>query len=154
MEQVGQTTPSPCWPVPLVAAQDAVRLWGCKRTLLACVQPFVHQGPQILLRRDGLSEFFSQPVHISGIAPTHVQHLAFGLVESHQVHVCSISNLFRSLWMTSLPSVVSVAPLSLVSPSDLLRVHSIPLSISLIKMMKFTNPKTNLWEHHSPQAST
>lgn len=94
-EQVGQTTPSPCWPAPLVAAQDAVRLWGCKRTLLACVQPFVHQGPQILLRRDALSEIFSQPVHISGIAPTHVQHLAFGLVESHQVHIRSLFTFVR-----------------------------------------------------------
>ena len=77
-EQVGQTTPSPCWPAPLVAAQDAVRLWGCKRTLLACVQPFVHQGPQVLLHRAALSKF-SQLVFIFGIAST----LALGLVKPH-----------------------------------------------------------------------
>uniref|UniRef100_A0A8C3LFS2 Conserved oligomeric Golgi complex subunit 3 n=1 Tax=Chrysolophus pictus TaxID=9089 RepID=A0A8C3LFS2_CHRPC len=45
--------------------------------------------------------------------------------------------------MTSLLSVVSTIPLSLVSSANLLRVHSVPLSVSLIKMLKSTDPKTD-----------
>ena len=39
-------------------------------------------------------------------------------------------SLPRSLWMVSLPSVVSTVPLSLLSSVNLLRVHSIPLCYS------------------------
>jgi len=45
----------------------------------------------------------------------------------------------------SLPSVVSTALLSLVSSANLLRVHSFPSSVSLIKMVKSTGPKTAPW---------
>jgi len=45
--------------------------------------------------------------------------------------------------MASLPSVVSTAPLSLVSCANLLRVHSMPSSMPLMKMLKSTGPKTN-----------
>jgi len=53
------------------------------------------------------------------------------------------SSLSRSLWMASLPSSVSTAPLSLVSSANLLRVHSIPLSVSPTKMLNNTGPSTN-----------
>jgi len=46
--------------------------------------------------------------------------------------------LFRSIWMASLPSVVSAPPLSLVSLANLLKMHSIPSSMSLIKVLKST----------------
>ena len=43
------------------------------------------------------------------------------------------------------PSVVSSAPLSLVPSENVLRVHSISLSMSLIKVLKSTGPKTDPW---------
>jgi len=44
--------------------------------------------------------------------------------------------------MTSHPSGMSAAPLSLVSSANLLRVHSISLSKSLMKMLNSTGPST------------
>jgi len=102
------------------AAQDTVGLPGCRSTLLAHVQLFVHQNLQVFLIRAALNEFFSQSVDISRIAPTQVEHLALGLVEPH----------------------LSTAPLSLLSSANLLKVHSIPLSWSLIQMLKSTSSKT------------
>lgn len=40
------------------------------------------------------------------------------------------------------PSVASIAPLSLVSSADLLRVHSNTVLRSLMKTIKGTSPKT------------
>ena len=62
------------------AAQDTVGLPSCKGTLLAHATFFIYQ---VLSSRAILKEFFSQSVHISGIAPAQVQHLALGLVEPH-----------------------------------------------------------------------
>jgi len=42
--------------------------------------------------------------------------------------------------MASRPSGVSVAPLSLVSSADLLRVHSILLSMSVMKILNSSGP--------------
>ena len=47
--------------------------------------------------------------------------------------------------MASLPSIVSTAPLSLLSSANVLRVHSILSPMSLIKMLKSTGPKTVPW---------
>ncbi len=47
--------------------------------------------------------------------------------------------------LNGIPSSVSTAPLSLVSSANLLRVYSIPSSMSLIKMLKSTSPKTDPW---------
>ena len=153
-EQVGQTTPSPCWPATLVAAQDAVCLWGYKRTLLAYVQTFVHQAPKSCSAEMLSVRSFPSLCTYLGLPQPMFNTLHLGLLNLIRFTYAHFSRLFGSLWMTSVPSVVSVAPLSLVSSSDLLRVHSIPLSISLIKMIKITSPKMNLWEHHSSQAST
>ena len=58
-----------------------------------------------------------------------------------------LSSLLRSLWMAFLPSSMSTAPLSLVSlanlPENLLRVHSIPLSMSPTRMLNSKVPNTN-----------
>ena len=59
----GQSPPCPL-PPSADAAQDAVGLLGCERTLLPHVQLFVHQNPHGLLRRAALREFFSQSAHI------------------------------------------------------------------------------------------
>ena len=44
-----------------------------------------------------------------------------------------------------LPYNVLTTPLSLVSSANLLRVHSMPLSMSLIRMLKSTGPRTDPW---------
>ncbi|KAK4818029.1 hypothetical protein QYF61_004153 [Mycteria americana] len=68
------------------AAQDTVGFLGCKRTLLGHVELLISQHPQVLLLRAALNPFSSQLVFVLGIAPTHVQDLALGLVELHEVH--------------------------------------------------------------------
>lgn len=73
-------------PIPLPAAtssvgaaQGTVGIMGCRHTLLACIKILVVQKTQVLCRTS-LSEFFSQSIHILGIAPILVQHFAVGLV--------------------------------------------------------------------------
>ncbi|KAK4820994.1 hypothetical protein QYF61_009460 [Mycteria americana] len=66
--------------------QDMVGFLGCECTLLAHVQLFIHQYPQVLLCRAALNPFIPQPVLMVGIAPTQVQDPALGLVEPHEVH--------------------------------------------------------------------
>ena len=56
-------------------------LWPSK--LLAHVQFFIHQNPQVLLCRATLKEFFSQSLHKSGITLTKVQNLALRFLELH-----------------------------------------------------------------------
>jgi len=55
------------------------------------------------------------------------------------------SNLSRSLWGASLPSGRSTLPPSLVSSANLLKVHSIPLSRSSVKILNKTCPSTDPW---------
>ncbi|KAK4810558.1 hypothetical protein QYF61_004521 [Mycteria americana] len=65
--------------------QDMVGFLGCKCTLPGHVELLINQHPQVLLLRAGLNPFPAQPVFVLGIAPTHVQALALGLVELHEV---------------------------------------------------------------------
>ena len=60
---------------------------GCKHTLPAHVQLFIHQYLQVLLSRAALNPFIPQPVLIPGVAPTQMQDLALGLVLPHEVHM-------------------------------------------------------------------
>ena len=55
------------------------------------------------------------------------------------------SSLSRSLHIASLHPSTSSAPLSMVSYANLLRVHSIPLSMSPTKMLNSTSPSTDPW---------
>ena len=64
------------------AAQDTVGPLGHKCTLLACINLFIHQNPEVLLHRAALSEF-SQSAHISGIALIQMQQLVLGLLVPH-----------------------------------------------------------------------
>ncbi|PKU46894.1 hypothetical protein llap_2788 [Limosa lapponica baueri] len=75
--------PKPAGHASFDAAQDAVGLLGCKSTLLAHVQLFIHQYPQTLLFRSVLNPFIPQPVLILGVALTQVQDPALGL-EPHE----------------------------------------------------------------------
>jgi len=45
----------------------------------------MYQHPQVLLLRAALNSFSAQPVFVLGIAPTHVQDLALGLLKLHEV---------------------------------------------------------------------
>jgi len=54
--------PRPAGHTAFDAAQDTVGCLGCERTLLAHVQLFNHQYPQVLLGRAALNPFISQSV--------------------------------------------------------------------------------------------
>jgi len=132
--------PPPAGHAAFDAAQGTVGLLGCEDTLVAHVQLFINQYPQVLLGRAALNPFIPQPVLIVGVALTQVQDLALGLVEPREVHT---GPLLELVWVpvdVSCPSGVSAAPLSLVSSADLLRVRSISLSKSLMKMLNSTGP--------------
>ncbi|KAK4828118.1 hypothetical protein QYF61_023916 [Mycteria americana] len=87
--------PQPAGHASFDAAQDTVGLLGCESTLLAHIQLFIHQYPQVLLHRDALKPFISQPVLILGVALTQVQDLALGLVEPHEVHMGPLFKLVQ-----------------------------------------------------------
>jgi len=73
--------PQPAGHVSSDAAQDMVGLLGCKGTLLCHTELLVNQHPHVLLSRAALNPFSAQPVFVFGIAQTHVQDFALGLVE-------------------------------------------------------------------------
>ncbi|KAK4830062.1 hypothetical protein QYF61_008400 [Mycteria americana] len=77
------------------AAQVTVGFLGCKCTLLAHVQLFIHQYPQVLLLRAALNPLITQPVLRLGVALTHVQDLALGLVDPHEVHMGPLLQLVQ-----------------------------------------------------------
>ncbi|GAB0196099.1 cAMP-dependent protein kinase inhibitor alpha [Grus japonensis] len=79
--------PRPAGHTSFDAAQDTVAFLGCKRTLPAHVELLINQYPQVPLLKAALNPFSAQPVVVLGIALTHVQDLALGLVELHEVHM-------------------------------------------------------------------
>ncbi|KAK4810535.1 hypothetical protein QYF61_004498 [Mycteria americana] len=133
--------PQPAGHTSFYAAQDTVGFLGCKHTFPAHVQFFIHQYPQVLLCRTILNPFTPQPVLILGIAPNHVQALALGLVELHEVHMGLLLKPVKVPLDGILLSSVSTAPFSLVLSADLLRVHSVPLSMSLMKILNSIGPR-------------
>jgi len=72
--------PCPAVHAALDAAQDTGGFLGCRRASLARVELLVHQHPQVLLLRAALEPLSVQPVLVFGIALTHVQAPALGLV--------------------------------------------------------------------------
>jgi len=73
--------PQPAGYPSLDAAQDVIGFLGCKHTLPAHVELFIHQYPQVLLLRAALEPLSAQPVLVFGITLTHMQDLALGLIE-------------------------------------------------------------------------
>jgi len=70
-------------------------------------------------------------------------HLALlNLTRLTRVHLSSLS---RYLWMASLPSAVINHTTQLSVITNLLRVHSIPSPMSLIKTLKRTGPRMDPW---------
>ena len=76
--QPGMGNPESLWAAVLVPHHSL------SKEFFPIIQP---KFPQVLLGRAALYEFFSQSIHISGIALTQVQNLALGLVEPHKIHV-------------------------------------------------------------------
>ena len=133
------------------AAQDTIGLQVCEWTLVAHDQLFIHQYPQVLLDRAALNPFVPQPVMIPEVAPTQVcRTLHLALLNLMRLARDHFSSLSMSLWMASCPSGVSTAPLSLVSSANLLKVHRISFSRSLMKMLNCTGP----WSQYRPLRET
>jgi len=78
--------PRPAGHAALDAAQGMVGFLDCKHTFPARVELLIQQYPQVLLLRAALEPLSGQPVLVFGIAPSHVQGLALGLVELPAVH--------------------------------------------------------------------
>ena len=77
----------------VVVESNKVGLLGCKRTLLAHVQLFTHQHPQVLLSRAAPNPFMPWPVSILGIARPMCRtlHLALlNLMRFTQAHFSSL----------------------------------------------------------------
>jgi len=134
------------------AAQDTVGFLGCKGTLLAHVQLDIlqldiHQlaiHPEVHFGRTAIYPFVSQLVLIVGVATTQVQDLALGFLEPLRFTWAHSSSLSRPLCMAFHPLGMLTAPHSLMSTANLLRTHLIPLSMSLMKVLKSISPSTDL----------
>ncbi|KAK4810855.1 hypothetical protein QYF61_008827 [Mycteria americana] len=121
--------PSPAGHAIPDTSQDAIGFLGHLGTLLAHIQPAVNQHPQ---RYIGLLR-----------PKCRTRHLALlNLIQLASAHRSSLS---RSLCRAFLPSRRSTLPHNLVSSANLLRVHSIPSSRSLIKILNKTDPNTEPW---------
>ena len=79
-----ESPPSACDHAAFDAAQDTVALLGCECALPGHVD-LVNQHPEVVLGRAALNPFIPQPILIPGVAPTHVQDLALGLVEPREL---------------------------------------------------------------------
>lgn len=81
-----------------------------------------------------------------GVFVIKMQDLALGLLKSHTIGLRESIQLPRSLYMAFVPSSRSIFPLSLVLSVNLQRVHSIPPSKLLIKILKKNSPSADpLW---------
>ena len=78
------------------------------------------------------------------IALTYVQdtlHLALlNYVKFTHTH---LSSLLRLIWMAYLPSSMLTAPLRLMSSANMLRAHSITLTISLTMVLNNIGPNSD-----------
>ncbi|PKU40136.1 hypothetical protein llap_9559 [Limosa lapponica baueri] len=80
---------------PTHMQQDAVDFLGCKHTVSAHVQLFIHQYSQVLLIMAALSPLIPQPVLIPEVTPTHMQQLALDLVEPHEINMSPLYEFFQ-----------------------------------------------------------
>ena len=136
----GAPSPRPDDHTSFGAAQGTVGFLGCQHTLLAHVQLFIHQYPHVLLCRVALNPFIPQPVLIWGVALTQVQDLSLGIVELHEVHMGPLLEIVQ-VPLHGIPSLgVSTTPVSFMSPANMLRVYSILMSMSLMKILSSTGP--------------
>jgi len=90
---------------------------------------------------------FPKPLLLHRLVMTQVQHLAFSTVECHATE-CSLWTWPIQVPQQRLPTLKQFSTSAqLVSSADLLRVHSIPLSIFLINIFNTIGPMLNPGEH-------
>ena len=135
--------PRPAGHAAFYAAQDTVGLLGCKHTLLGHVEFLINEHLQVFLLRVALNPFSTQPVFVLGMAPTHVQDLAHGLVELHEVHMGTPLKPVKVPLESSLSLQHVDCTAQLGVAANLLRVDSIPLSMLLTKMLNSASPTTD-----------
>ncbi|KAK4810660.1 hypothetical protein QYF61_007460 [Mycteria americana] len=82
--------PSPAGHAIFDTSQDAIGFLGRLGTLLAHIQPAVHQHPQVLLCQAAFQPLFPKPVVLHGVVVAQVQDLALGLVEPHTIGPSSL----------------------------------------------------------------
>ncbi|KAK4813337.1 hypothetical protein QYF61_026500 [Mycteria americana] len=126
-------------------SQDAIGLLGHLGTLLVHIQLAVDQHFQVLFRQAAFQPLFPKTVALHRVVVTQVQDPALSLVDLIQLALAHRSSLSRSLCRAFLPSSRSTLPHNLVSSANLLRVHSIPSSWSLIRILNRTGPNTEPW---------
>ncbi|KAK4818658.1 hypothetical protein QYF61_017266 [Mycteria americana] len=124
--------PSPAGHTISDTSQDVIGFLGHLGTLPAHIQPAVNQHSPVLFCLAAFQPLFPRPVALHGVVVT-------------QLALAHRSSLSRSLCRAFLPSGRSTLPHNLVSSENLLRVHSIPSSRSLIKMLNRTGPSTEPW---------
>lgn len=107
---------------------------------MACAELAVISIPQLPLCRASLQPLTSQILLMSGITLGAVENPTFVLVEMVVKFLCK----------TSCPSREPTAPPTSVSSVNLLRMHSIPSSRSLIKTSNTTDPKIAHWDDWLP----
>lgn len=120
----------PFWPCCFGCSSGCDYFSGCKHTLLALVQPFINQHPQVLLQRAALSLFIPQPVLIVGLSLSMCSTSHLVLLNHMRFPCATFLSLCRSLWMPSQAPGVLTASLSLVSAAEWLWAHSVPLSMA------------------------
>ena len=139
-EQRGRITASPCWP-PCFGCSTGYRWLSGLRGHIAGSHPASHppvpSGP--------FQQGYAQSSHpqlycivlLMDVASTQVQDPILEFIEPHEVLLLAHRwSLSRSLWMASRLSAVSTTAHSLVPSTVLLRVHSTPLSLPLIRILK------------------
>lgn len=93
--------------------------------------------------QQGYTAVRPQPVLLLGIVLFQVQHFTFSFVKPHTVPADLV---FHPICMVALPSSISTSPHSSVSSANLVRVHSILLNTSSVKIL---NPVSPCEELHS-----
>ena len=80
-----------------------------------------------------------------GLPWPNCETLHFALLNLIRFTWAYLLSLSRSLCMVFLPSAISTALLSLVSSANLQRMHSVPSSMSFIKVARFPSSFSSLW---------
>lgn len=111
------------------------------------IQFFTHQLPEVFLFRPALNPFIPQSQLITGILLYWLLDFAQGLVKFYEFHMSSLLKSIK-IPLDSTPSFqANHVPLSLVSPPNFLRLHSISLFITLIKILDSILPNMDPEEH-------
>jgi len=95
--------------------------------------------------QQGCSQWVLLPVSYWGLPQPKCNTLHLTLLNLIMFMRPHFSSLFRSLWMTARPSLKEGHLFIVMASANLLRVHLIPLSMSLIKMLNSTDFKTDSW---------